>query len=36
MPQNLRPIVYVEDEENDAMLVRLGFKRAGERWLLSG
>jgi CheY-like chemotaxis protein len=30
MPDNqLQPVLYVEDEENDVMLVRLGFNRAG-------
>jgi CheY-like chemotaxis protein len=27
--RHLPPVLYVEDEENDVMLVRIGFKRAG-------
>lgn len=29
MPESTRPVLYVEDEEDDAMLMKLAFKRAG-------
>jgi CheY-like chemotaxis protein len=29
MPESVRPVLYVEDEENDALLVKLAFRQAG-------
>lgn len=31
MNQEIPPVLYVEDEENDALLLKLAFKRAGVR-----